>query len=161
MQTATIHQLKKELATQDRESLIKLCLRLARFKLENKELLTYLIFDAADEDRYIAMIKMELDTLVSAAKKPNIYYTKKSLRKTLRFLDKVIRFSGKKQTEIELRIHFIQQIKEKRIPIHRSKVLVNMLTTQFKKINVALEKVHEDLQYDYGVELAEISTNWK
>jgi hypothetical protein len=159
MQTATIHQLKKELQLLDREQILQLCLRLARFKLENKELLTYLIFDAEHEDRFKLMIKGELEEQIREAKKPNTYYTKKGLRKSLRYLDKVIRFSGKKETEIELRLHFVRQVKENKIPIHRSKVLENMLATQLKKINSAMEKVHEDLQHDYGMELSEILGN--
>ena len=160
MQAATIHQLKKELVSMDRERILKLCLRLARFKKENKELLTYLVFEAANEDRFVSMIKIDLEKMVIESKKNSIYFTKKGLRKTLRFLDKVIRFSGRKETEIELRLHFIRQIKTNRIAIHRSKVLINMLATQFKKIHAALEKVHEDLQYDYGLELQAIKGDW-
>ena len=39
MKAATVVQLKKELETLDPEHLKTLCLRLARFKLENKEIL--------------------------------------------------------------------------------------------------------------------------
>ena len=39
MKAATIVTLKKELETLDAEHLKSLCLRLARFKIENKELL--------------------------------------------------------------------------------------------------------------------------
>ncbi|MBK8503604.1 MAG: hypothetical protein IPL46_16180 [Saprospiraceae bacterium] len=156
MQTATLHQLKKELETLDRDSILQICLRLARSKKETKELLTYLIYDANNEDRFRQSIKTDIEEEFLQINKANIYWIKKSLRKILRNLDKVIRFSGSKETEIESRIHFLRQIKVNNLPIHYSKVLVNMLNTQLKKINAAIDKVHEDLQYDYGLELDEI-----
>jgi type III secretory pathway component EscV len=156
MQTATLHQLKKELETLDRDSILQICLRLARSKKENKELLSYLIYDANNEDRFRQSIKTDMQAEFLEINRSNIYWIKKSLRKILRNADKVIRFSGSKETEIELRIHFLRQIKINNLPVHQSKVLVNMLQTQLKKINTAIDKVHEDLQYDYGLELDEI-----
>ena len=156
MQTATIHQLKKELETIPHKELLQHCLRLARFKKENKELLTYLLFEAGQEENFRQVIKTDLENLFAEINKSNIYWTKKSLRKILRMVDKVIRFSGVKETEIEIRLHFLRQIRAHRIPIHRNKVLSNMFAGQMKKIKNAMEKVHEDLQYDYGLELEDI-----
>ena len=51
MKAATVSQLKKELQHRNPDELLQLCLRLARFKLENKELLTYLLFEADNEAR--------------------------------------------------------------------------------------------------------------
>ena len=44
MKAATVKQLKDELKHSTSEELMNLCLRLSRFKKENKELLTYLLF---------------------------------------------------------------------------------------------------------------------
>ena len=63
MKAATVVQLKKELETLDSEQLKTLCLRLARFKLENKELLTYLLFESENESYYIEGIKETADLL--------------------------------------------------------------------------------------------------
>jgi len=52
MKTATVTQLKKELKHHSQAELIALCLRLSKFKKENKELLTYLLFET-DEDLFI------------------------------------------------------------------------------------------------------------
>ena len=46
MKAATVAQLKKELQFKSQEEIMELCLRLARFKKENKELLTYLLFES-------------------------------------------------------------------------------------------------------------------
>ena len=156
MQTATIHQLKKELEILDQKALLQLCLRLARFKKENKELLTYLLFEAGQEENFRQVIKTDLENQFAEINHSNIYWTKKNLRKILRTIDKVIRFSGIKETEIEIRLHFLRLIKVQRIPIHRSRVLANMFAGQIKKIRTSMEKVHEDLQYDYRLELEDI-----
>ena len=50
MKAATVAQLKKELQFKSQEETMQLCLRLARFKKENKELLTYLLFESDSEE---------------------------------------------------------------------------------------------------------------
>lgn len=50
MKTATIAELKSELGNVPAPQLAELCIRLAKFKKENKELLTYLLFEAYDEE---------------------------------------------------------------------------------------------------------------
>ncbi len=53
MKPVTAKELKEELNSRSPNDLRELCLRLARFKKENKELLTYLLFEASDEQEYI------------------------------------------------------------------------------------------------------------
>ena len=92
MKTATVHGLKKEMAHLPKEEIMELCLRLARFKKENKELLTYLLFEAGDEDTYIESVKAEMDEQFSAINTfLSLYISKKSVRKILRFTLKYIR----------------------------------------------------------------------
>ena len=47
MKTATVTVLKKELKYKSNDELLNLCLTLSKFKKENKELLTYLLFEAS------------------------------------------------------------------------------------------------------------------
>ena len=56
-----LSQIKKELNLQDRDSLINLCLELARFKRDNKEMLSYLLFDRQDEESYISALQAHMD----------------------------------------------------------------------------------------------------
>ncbi|NND08731.1 MAG: hypothetical protein HKN87_20345 [Saprospiraceae bacterium] len=156
MEVATVHQIKKELETLDHKNLLAICLRLAKFKKENKELLTYMLFEADDQEAFCQQVKAELTSQVTAANRANVYWTKKSIRKTIKYLDKIVRISASKETEIELRTHFVRAMKEQHIPMHRSRVMANMFDRQVKKIESALEKIHEDLQYDYREELHEI-----
>ena len=52
MRSSSIHEIKQELVNFKTAELTSLCLRLVRFKKENKELLTYLLFEAQDEQVY-------------------------------------------------------------------------------------------------------------
>ena len=156
MKAATITEIKKELKERKPAELVETVLRLARFKKDNKELLTYLLFESENETAYINAVKYEVDELMVAINSRNIYYLKKNLRKILRLLDKRIRYSGNKETETELRIYFCQKILAAYIPIRRSKVLMNLYAGQIKKIKTAISKLHEDLQYDYNIELEKI-----
>ena len=149
MKTSTVNELKKELGFLSQAKLLELCMRLVKYKKENKELLTYLLFESSDEIKYIKNLKQEIDSQFQEINKNNVYYAKKSLRKILRFTNKYIKYSGLKETEIELRIYFCSKMKASKIPIDKSVVLTNLYTQQLKKINLAMEKVHEDLKYDY------------
>jgi N-glycosylase/DNA lyase len=81
------------------------------------------------------------------------YLTKKSLRKILRGVNKYVKYSGIKQTEIDLRIYFCAKVKAARIAIDTSVVLSNLYNREIEKIKTILSKLHEDLQYDYKQEL--------
>ncbi|MEZ4948504.1 MAG: hypothetical protein R2784_03800 [Saprospiraceae bacterium] len=116
-------------------------------------MLTYLLFEAQDEDSYVAMVEEEIDDLLKDANRSSFYLTKKSVRKALRQTDKYIRYSDEKETEVRLRLYFLTKLKTSEIKIGRSKVLTNMYMSQIKKVKTALEKLHEDLQYDYQQQL--------
>ncbi|MEP2969295.1 MAG: hypothetical protein ABJO82_07175, partial [Nonlabens ulvanivorans] len=61
MKTASVKELKDELKYKDEKELMEIVLRLSRFKKENKELLTYLLFEAHHEDDYVDSVKANLD----------------------------------------------------------------------------------------------------
>jgi hypothetical protein len=157
MKSATINEIKQELSSTRPAQLVDLCLRLARFKKENKELLTYLLFEAHDEQSYTSGVKKEIDELFDTINLSHLYFAKKTLRKIVRVINKYCRYSGNKQTEIELRIYFCQSLKASGIPFTRNKVINNLYDSQLKKINALLATLHEDLQYDYQKELNELT----
>src|SRR5258705_10972315 len=138
MKASTINELKQELVTAPASTLIELCLRLARFKKENKELLTYLLFEAHDEQEYINSIKKEIDELFETINLSHLYFAKKTLRKIARVINKYCRYSSNKQTETDLRIYFCQKLKASGIPFHRNTVISNLFESQLKKINSVL-----------------------
>lgn len=153
MKTASIHELQKELNVLELKQLKELCIRLTKYKKENKELLSYLLFEASDEKTYIKNIKEEVDILFIEMNRSNAYVTKKSLRKILRLINRYIKYSGSKQTDIELRIYFCLKIKTEHIPIDINTVLSNLYSREIERIKTTFSKLHEDLQYDYKHEL--------
>jgi len=156
MKASTIHELKNELANTAPEQLIELCLRLAKFKKENKELLTYLLFEAYDEQGYIENIKEAVRLQFEEINTTSLYFVKKSLRKILRLLNKYIRYTGVPETEMKLLLYFCSTLKQSGIPIEKNPVIRNMYGQQLKKIAKTLAAMHEDLQYEYARELEQL-----
>lgn len=157
MKAASLNEIKRELVELDSKMVQELCMRLAKYKKENKELLTYLLFEAHDESAYINAVKAEMDGLFHTLPSGNVYYIKKGLRKILRIINKQIKYSGNKQTELELRLYFCSKIKEAGVPLRSSTVLYNLNDQQLKKIKTLLTQLPEDLQYDYKDEIESLA----
>jgi hypothetical protein len=149
MKAATINELKLELLNTPPAKVTELCLRLARFKKENKELLTYLLFEAHDTANYIEQIKKEIAAQFEGINKSNAYFVKKTLRKILRTANKYIRYSGLPAVEIELLIYFCTKLNKLDTLLKSNAVIFNIYQFQLKKINKTIAALHEDLQYDY------------
>lgn len=156
MKAATIAQLKKELQFKSQDDIVQLCLRLARFKKENKELLTYLLFESENEAGYIETVKQEVDILFAEININSYFYIKKSVRKILRTIKKYIRYSGNKETEVELLLYFCEKLKDLKPSIRRNTTLLNLYTRQLDYVAKKLPLLHEDLQYDFGSALEKL-----
>ena len=159
MKPVTVSVLKQELKTHSQHELIELCLKLAKFKKENKELLTYLLYDAEDEDGYIREIKEEVDLGFEEINKANLYYIKKGCRKNLKQIKKYIRYSKKKETEAELLLYFCSKIKELQPKQRSSQQMINMYERQLAMAVKAMSTLHEDLQYDFKLEIEKLEEN--
>ena len=84
MKTATVHEIKQELLASPDKLLVDLCLRLSKFKKENKELLTYLLFEAHNEEGYIEEVKTTINEAFAELETgTNLYFAKKTIRKIL------------------------------------------------------------------------------
>ncbi len=156
MKAATINELKLELTTIPAEELAALCIRLAKFKKENKELLTYLLFESFDEHAYMENIKTEMQQQFEEINTSSLYFVKKSLRKILRTLSKYIRYTGSAEAEVKLILFFCTTLKSSGIPIEKNPVIKNMFNNQLKKISKAIATMHEDLQFEYAKELEQL-----
>ena len=153
MKAASVIEIKQRLKETDKKELVELCLRLARFKKENKELLTYLLFEADDINTYIRHVNEETDLEFSEINTSNIYFAKKSLRKILRHCNKFIRYTGDKKAEVEILLHYLTNLHGLKVPWKKSHALVNLYQAQLKKIGTTIDSMHEDLQWDYRKEL--------
>jgi len=153
MEIASISIIKKELKILPPDELQNIIYRLAKYKKENKELLSYLLFEAHNEQAYIQSVKEEIDIQFLSLNMSSFYLAKKTIRKVLKTTNKYIRFSGNKETEIQLLIYFLQQLKKSKINYKSSRVIFNLYINQIKRINKVLNMLHEDIQYDYREEV--------
>ncbi len=153
MKAASLSDIKRELKQRNPEEILAICLRLGRFKKDNKELLTYLLFEAGDESSYIKLLKEDIDDMMDEINMSHLYYVKKGLQKIVRSLNKSLRYSGQKQTEVEVRLYFCQCTLSSGIAISRHTTINNLFHREIKRIEKALSSLHEDYQADYQLEI--------
>ena len=160
MEKEKIHLLKKELISRSQKELVEICLNMAKLKVENKEMLTYLLYDAENPLEYAQRVKEEINSHF-AELNMHYYYATKSLRKTLRLINKYSRFTKFKQGEIELLLHFSTCFNS---TIPKDSKHIPLLGLQFRSLTKAaslIQKIHEDLHYDYLLEYNAIAEKTK
>jgi hypothetical protein len=143
-----LQHIKKEIQHLPQEQLTELLLRLARYKKENKELMAYLLFEAHDEAAFIEKVKAEAGFMFSQLPALS-YHAAKGMRKILRLLSKYTKFTGSKQAEIELLLNFCDNYLEYADRRTSYKPIRLILTRQVEKVRNLINKLHEDLQFDY------------
>jgi len=156
MKTATVTELKKELQGRSQSDLVELCLKLSKFKKENKELLTYLLYESDNEQQYIINVKNEIDLQFLEINRKSTYIVQKNVRRIQRNVKKYIRYSKQKETEVELLIHFSHQLKTLIPSIGKSSVLQNIFERQIGVLSKKITTLHEDLQFDYQREIEDL-----
>jgi hypothetical protein len=150
MKLASVNEIKEELSHLSQKELLACCMRLIKFKKDNKELMNYLLFQSNNQELYLQQVKEEISELFKGINSTNLYFAKKSLRKILRITNKYIKHTSSGQVEIELLVHYCITLQSSGIPFERSTALNNLYQAQVKKIEKALSTLHEDLQYDYS-----------
>jgi len=150
LKSASISEIKQELTNIHPKELLELCLRVIKYKKDNKELINYLLFEAHDLSTYIENIKKEIDEQFLEINFSNLYFVKKSLRKILKITNKYIKYTASKEAEVELLIYFCEKIKLSGVKINKSAALANLYNNQIKKIKAVVETLHEDLQHDHN-----------
>jgi hypothetical protein len=156
MKAVSLKDIKLELSHRSANELQEICLHLSRFKKENKELLSYLLFLSSDEEAYIASIKKFMDEGFEAINRQSYFYIRKSIRKILTQTKKYIRYSQKKETEVELLLYFCKKMKAFRPSIKNSLQLENLYKRQVILIKKTVSSLHEDLQYDYNLAMEDL-----
>lgn len=156
LKAATLAQIKKELQHRSPDELLALCLRLGRFKKENKELLTYLLFEAENEEAYVAHIKEYIGEMFATIRRAHGYYARKSSRRILKEVKKFIRYSNSKETEVVLLLEYCRELKDLIQGLARNRTMDNLLSRQLDLAEKRLERLHPDLQHDYRLELEEL-----
>ena len=149
MKTASLKEIKTELEKVPPDVLLELCLKLTKFKKENKELLTYLLFEEGNETSYVSSVKEMLDEIFTTVNKTQLYFAKKTIRKIVRIANKYIKYSNCSNTEPDLLIHICEKINEININLTKNTALHNIYLSQVKKIKKSIENLHNEEKYDY------------
>ncbi|MCY7291908.1 MAG: hypothetical protein LH615_06965 [Ferruginibacter sp.] len=149
MKTASLKEIKVELENTPPDVLLELCLKLTKFKKENKELLTYLLFEESNEQLYVKAVKEMLDELFTTVNKTQLYFAKKTIRKIVRTANRYIKYSNSKTTEPDILIHICEKINDLNLNLSKNTALQNIYLSLLKKIKKAVSAMHEDEQYDY------------
>lgn len=158
MKPESLKTIKTELLNIPAKELLEICLRLAKYKKENKELLSYLLFQKQDSQAFISQAKAQIDAEISLMNIDSFYLAKKTLRKVLRTINKYIKFAADKQIEVELRLYYCQSLKGSKLNINKHPVIYNLYNRQIEQIEKALAGLHEDLRHDYQQEISELKT---
>jgi len=153
---ASLSLLKQELASLPPKEVLEICLKLAKYKKDNKELLSYLLFDADNEAEFLKGVKAEIELQFTEINTSHLYFARKSIRKILRTTNKYIRYAGKKHIEAELLIYFCASLKNSGIAFQSVTSLNNLYTNQLHKIRKIISLLHEDLQFDFQQEIEKL-----
>jgi hypothetical protein len=165
VQFSSIQEQKKELKALSSAELAEICLRLSKYKKDNKELLNYLLFHQHDPRAYVDSVKAELQVEFEQLNKQS-YYCSKSLRKILRNLSRQAKYVANTELELDMLLWFCTNYLQYVDLKTNNKSLQNILLRQFQKMEKLSKKLHEDLQFDYQQEsdkiykLAQETTNW-
>lgn len=159
MQVASINEMKKALQEKSPKELVEFCLELAKFKKENKEMLNYLLFASTDEHEFLEDAKNEISIIMSDMSYSHFYTAKKVMRKALKITRQYIKYSKDKITEIELVLHFCQELTNSPYDIGHHPIFYGQLDRLLKQIEKKLEKMHEDILADYISTIEELKTH--
>jgi hypothetical protein len=152
MNSPKLSELKKELGFKDPLALQNLCLRLTKYKTENKELLHYLLFYEDRKEDYVSEVK----NLMAAEFNDlhhSIYYVTKQLRKLTRIMNKHIKYISDKNVETELALYFSELFIDHSIVNSSHRALIGLLYRQLKRSDKLIGKLEEDLAFDYQQQL--------
>jgi hypothetical protein len=156
MKSASLTEIKKEINLLSPLALADLLLTISKYKRENKDLLSYLLFYSHNQEQYIEIVKQQIDLQFDDIAAQNSFQFKKPIRKILKYTQKHIKFSASKKVEVELLMHFCYQFKKSEQWIFSSTYLMNLYQMQIKKIHKALDALHEDYKFDYQNELQKL-----
>lgn len=159
MKTRSIRELREELVYAEKQDLVDFCLQLARFKLENKELLTYELFYKHNKDLYLSEIEAHVDKEFNALNDKSYFYLKKGVQKINRHVKKYIRIAKDPEIEVHLLLYFLKKFKAYNPDLLKDKILNNMYHREYKLVVKRMEKLHPDLQYDYKISLEKVEVD--
>lgn len=149
MKAYSLKLIKDEVQHLSQPELVKLCLLLAKSKKENKEYLSYLLFEAGDEQLYVESLKESLSEMFEEVNVKSVYITKKNLRRIIRSANRFLKYTNIKESHVQIYIFMLQEILGLKLNLSKSLSLQKIYNSLKNKLSNLIEELHEDLQYDY------------
>src|SRR5690606_20261825 len=112
MEIASLAEIKKELQLLSQKELIVVIADLAKFSTDNKLFLYFQLYGRDSPSLFKEMVQQELYGEFQTANTRNYHYAKKSAQGIRRKLNKFIKFTKDKPTQIELIAFFCEMIYE-------------------------------------------------
>lgn len=157
MSPASVEDIKKELQRLPPKKVLELTLRLARFKKENKELLTYLLFEAGDEQGYVQSLQFEIDEQLQRISKAPSATVKKQLRRITTLINRQSKYIGNKASSAELHLYLcfgLLNHPEKLLTITSANTIFHQ---QLNKASRLVPLLEEDLQHDFQLKIDQLN----
>ncbi|WP_439482323.1 hypothetical protein [Cyclobacterium plantarum] len=149
MQIPSLSTIRKELQHKEPKELIELILHLSKLSRDNKAFLYFKLFDTETSTLFIDTLKEELEIAFFKANKNNYYLAKKSAQSIRKILNKNLKLTKDPTARIEIISFFCKKLQEFGYLEYRHPVIENLYALQVGKVEKLIEKLHEDLQYDY------------
>ena len=156
MKVASLAEIKKELKHLSQNELIDLISDLSKFSTDNKLFLYFKLYGRDQPDLFSDMVKEELINEFRSGNIRNYHHAKKSAQAIRRKLNKYLKFTKDKPTQIDLISFFCEMLFEYGYLMFRHPVIENLYRLQVGKVERLLSQMHEDLQYDYRDKVGEL-----
>lgn len=156
MKIASLAEIKKELAFLNEKELRDLILDLSKFSKDNKAYLFFKLFERENPRLFVEMAKEELEAEFVKANTKHYHFAKKSAQAIRRKLNKILKLTKDKTAQIELILFFCENMKLHGYLDFHHPVIENLYTIQIRRIEKLISVLHEDLQYDYQIQVEEI-----
>jgi hypothetical protein len=155
MHLFSLQEQKKELQQLSKTELEAICLRFARYKKENKELLEFVLFHQGNPQAYSDALKDELEEVFTSLTGAN-YSDAKKLRKITKALNKHAKYMQNPSLEVDLWIWFCYAYCDSMAAKSTAQVIRNFFVKAILKVEKIQCKLHEDLAFDVAQELEKI-----
>lgn len=148
MDAASLADIRKELAHQSPAELMELVVRLARFRLDNKALIGYWLFDRTNQAQFLAQVHLALDEALASMNFSSAYFVKKSLRKWQRQVNLYGRICGEPWMLADLQGYYVWTCLRAQKKVMYPDYFVELIRAAQRKFNTLLLKLEPDMQHD-------------
>lgn len=161
MKIASLAEIKKELQHLSQKELIEVITDLSKFSTDNKLFLYFKLYGREQPDLFAEMVQEELINDFRNGNQRNAHYAKKSAQAIRRKLNKYLKFTKDKPTQIDLISFFCEMLYEYGYLMYRHPVIENLYLLQVGKVERLIGQMHEDLQFDYRDKVRELQSHLK